>query len=446
MNRINLEERLSRTVKMAMDNGEATTIDDAERIFQGYRLAIDVGPNVAESPTLQAALLTAINTGRRCFLGGVFVKGNIDVALKISWGACETLSEAVKDLRGKETTRIPHDAPLVAMGDTRQKRCDRDFAVRATFNGWAGGVIPLRDDGRLPENQEFTPAGVLAGALAVSEAFQYIRGGNQMVGRREVGLSLWKLDPGMSWMDPENAGPEIERLPSRLWLIGLGHLGQSFLWTMGFLPYARPEEVSLVLQDFDHLAEANDSTSPLTFFPSAKERKTRAMARWCEERGFSTSINERRFADDFQIAPYEPMVGVCGADNALARSALEDVGFSRIVEAGIGRGPQEYLAFQIHTFPGPQKAREKWGGNISLATPKEIIRKPAYETLARQGFDECGLINLADRSVGACFVGVTISTLLIAELLRMVHGRHAYACIDGNLRSLDHRKTFVNNM
>ena len=84
--------------------------------------------------------------------------------------------------------------------------------------------------------------------------------------------------------------------------------------------YASPEDVSLVLQDFDELVEANDSTSLLTTGANLGMKKTRAMALWCEARGFRTSIVERRFSADFRVAEDEPRVALCGVDNALAQS------------------------------------------------------------------------------------------------------------------------------
>src|ERR1051326_1725488 len=91
---------LHRSVKLAMDTGEAATPEEAKRIFQGYRLAIEVGSNTAMSPTRQAALLTAVNTARRCFLGGVEVRNCPDSKLLIPWKNCRTLDEAVSDLQG----------------------------------------------------------------------------------------------------------------------------------------------------------------------------------------------------------------------------------------------------------------------------------------------------------------------------------------------------------
>ena len=68
------------------------------RIFQSYRPSIVVGPDVGSSATKQAALLTAVNTGRRCFLGGVEVHGLSDAELLIPWRDCRTIAQAVADL------------------------------------------------------------------------------------------------------------------------------------------------------------------------------------------------------------------------------------------------------------------------------------------------------------------------------------------------------------
>ena len=282
-------------------------------------------------------MLTAVNTGRRSFLGGVSVEGTLDVPLLVPWSRCRTLREAIVDLRGVISDCAP-GVPRIVIGGGSIPLADSEFAVRATFDGWQGGVAPLYHDVRLPERQEYVPAGVLAGALGVSEAFQFVRGDNAVAGRRDVGLSLWQPDKAVNWLEAGELGPPLERLPASAWIIGLGHLGQAFLWTLGLLPYASPEEVSLVLQDFDELVEANDSTSLLTTRALLGEKKTRAMAAWCESRGFRTSIVERRFAGDFRVAGDEPRVALCGVDNALARADLEDVGFDRVIEAGLGAG------------------------------------------------------------------------------------------------------------
>ena len=391
-------DQLHRLVKLALDTGEVASLGEAQQLFDSYRLGIMVGSNVARSATLQAAVLTAVNTGRRSFLGGVCVEGTLDVPLLVQWGRCRTLKEAVKDLQGTITELAP-DVPRIVIGDVSIPSGDSEFAVRATFDGWCGGIVPLNHDRFLPESQECVPAGVLAGALGVSEAFQFVRGDNDMAGRRDVGLSLWQPAAETNWLTACDLGPTLERLPARAWLIGLGHLGQAFLWTLGLLPYASPEDVGLVLQDFDELAEANDSTSLLTTRAKSGKKKTREMAHWCEERGFRTSIVERRFSTGFRIAEDEPRVALCGVDNAFARADLEDVGFDRVIEAGLGAGTREYLAFQVHTFPARRAARLRWGTGIHQLNEDIVADKPAYRALVQNGLDDCGITTLAGRTV-----------------------------------------------
>ena len=435
-------DQLHRHLKLALDTGEAASLEEAQRLFDSYRLGIVVGSSVAHSETLQAAVLTAVNTGRRSFLGGVCVEGTLDVPLLVPWSRCHTLREAIVDLQGVVTDCAP-SVPRIVIGGDSISLVDAEFAVRATFDGWCGGVAPLDYGLRLPERQECIPAGVLAGALGVSEAFQFVRGDNAVAGRRDVGLSLWQPDKDIRWLAADELGPALERLPANAWLIGLGHLGQAFLWTLGLLPYRSPEEVSLVLQDFDELVEANDSTSLLTKRAKLGVKKTRAMAHWCESRGFRTSIVERRFAADFRVAGDDPSVALCGVDNAPARADLEDVGFDRVIEAGLGAGTQEYLAFQAHTFPAQRPARHRWGSQGHQPDEDAMADKPAYRTLAKEGLDECGLTILAGRTVGASFVGAVTAAVVIAELLRMGLGGPRYEVVDGSLRSLELRQAVM---
>jgi len=353
------------------------------------------------------------------------------------------LREAILDLQGETSEVFDDDSPQVFIGDADSDIPINEFAVRTTFDGWRGGVVPMADNVRLKEHQEFTPAGVLAGSLAVSEAFQFVRGRNALAGNRTVGLSLWRPESEVSWLDEKETGPFLEILPSRLWLIGLGHLGQSYLWTLGFLPYSNPSDVSLVLHDFDTLVAANDSTSPLTNKKIVGRKKTRAMADWCEERGFRTSINERPFAPNFKIDGDDPRIALCGVDNESARAALEDVGFTKIIEAGLGKGTEEYLAFQLHSFPAGKTARQIWGNSAVIPPQQSALEKPAYQALAAKGLDKCGLTLLANRSVGASFVGTFTSSLVIAELLRTTMGEHSYEVIDGTLRSIENRNVFA---
>jgi len=427
--------RLHRLVKLVMDSGEAKSVEEAQQTLAQYRLGIQVSHGAAASPAYQAALLTAVNTGRRCFLGGVQVAGDLDIPLIIPWRNCSTLADAIVDLLGQIVSELPTGLPWIYFGDGIPKNTSTEYAIRPVVHGWNGGVLPACVPVSFSMEETFTPAGVLAGALAVSEAFQWIRGDNPLAGYRSVGLSLWQPSATVNWQTAE-PGPRLEYLPAKLWLIGLGHLGQAYLWTLGFLPYPVGSKVNLVLQDIDSLEEANNSTSLLTNSALVGVKKTRAMAAWCEERGFQTTLIERIFASDFNINDSEPALALCGVDNVEARQALNKVGYKRIVEAGLGKGTQEYLALKIHTFPGSRLADQCWKstneGNNSL---NPLIMQPAYQDLLEKGADRCGLIELAGHSVGASYVGAVASTLVISQVLRLIIGESIDELIDGDLRS-----------
>jgi len=431
MERPPIHDRLNRLVKMVLDTGEAASLEDAKDLFSRYRLHLSLGADVVHSAPFQAAALTAVNAGRRCFLGGVTVSGPVDAALLVPWCRRQTLGEAIKDLQGQLVHEPPREVPTLLLGDAPRREC-AELSLRATFQGWTAAVAPDELGQRLAELSDFTPVGVLAGALGVSEVFQHLRGSNAAAGRRETGISLWR--PEDCYRTAEH-GPTLEQLPSRLWLIGLGHLGQAVLWTLGLLPYEDPGHVELVLQDYDELVEANDSTSLLTTLKQIGRKKTRAMAAWCEERGFRTVLTERRFGGNFKVAPGEPGVAVCGVDNPQARAVLENVGFERVVEAGLGAGPSEYLAFQTHSFPARKSAQQRWHSATQPRSASALLEQPAYGALRQQGLDECGLVQLAERTVGAPFVGAAASAIVVSELVRMAMGAHRYELVDGTLRS-----------
>lgn len=423
-----IADTLNRVVKLALDTGEAANLEAAQALFAGYRLQVAVGADAARNPGFQIALLTIVNAARRCFLGGVTFYGDRDEPLRVPFPGAATLGEAVHALGG-QCAPVHPDTPLIVLGDP-QIEAPTGFAVRATFEGWAAGCAPLADGVRLAERQVFAPAAVTAGALAVTEAFQHVRGSNAAAGHRRYGLSLWR--PDLDWLAAEAAGRPPERLPTKAWLIGLGNLGQAYLWSLGFLPYDDASALELVLQDFDVLAGSNDSTSLLTQHGLIGRYKSRAMADWAEARGFRTRLVERRFDANFTIQADEPQVALCGVDNTAARRALEDVGFARVLEAGLGQGVSEFLGIRLHSFPATRAARAIWPEDTDTAAAD--IAKPAYRELADQGADACGLARLAGRTVGAPFVGAVAGALVVAELVRLVNGDHNFELIDLHLR------------
>ena len=427
-------DRLHRLVKQALDSGRAATIEEAEAIFRGYRVHFQLG---GESITAadQVALLTGVALARRVFLGGVTVAGRLDTPLAMPLPLGDTLGAAVTALGGSPATDANDpSSPTISIGALPRKRRD-GFSVRPVYAGWRGGVVPSDVDDA-PSGQQVMPlAPMLAAALAVSEAFFYVRGETPAAGRRRTGLSLWCPDPTVDWLAPADE-PPVELLPSNAWLIGLGHLGQAYLWALGLLPYPS-RALHLVLQDIDVVTPSSESTSILTEPSMLGVPKTRAMATWAERRGFTTTIYERRFDDSFARQDSEPAIALCGLDNALGRRALDQVGFPLVVEVGLGRGYDDFRSLRLHTLPGSRTAAELWK---LPSDGEDLTNRPAYQHLVRKGeLDRCGVTLLAGKAIGAPFVGSVAATLAIAEILRFLHGASLSQMIDLDLQHIDHR-------
>lgn len=424
-----LSEVLNRTVKLALDTGEAASISEAEQIFASYRLQVLLGPDVQHSPVLQSIALTAINCAARTLLGGVMVIGAGE-SLAVILPGFANFPQAITGLGATLSVHELPDVPTIVIGDVKNSL--DPLAIRATFEGWSGGVVPLSSNLRLSETGNYTPAGVLAGSIAVSEIFQRLRGNNPYACRRATGINLWK--PERDWYRyPDHQ--QLDELPASAWLVGLGNLGQAYLWTLGLLPYKK-ECATLVLQDFDYVAPSNVSTSLLTTSAEIGLRKTRAMATWAGRRGFDTTIVERRFESNFRVGSNEPRVALIGVDNALARQSIESVGFERVIEAGLGRGVDDFLGINMHTFPASITAKEMWR---ETGFSDVDLSKPAYQNFLSSGEDKCGTVRLAGRTIAAPFVGAMASAIVVSELVRISMGAARYESFSGSLRDLSLR-------
>lgn len=429
-------DTLNRCAKLFLDNGTAENVEAAIEKLRGFTFHLHIDASAACSATNQAALLTALNCGRRTMLGGVSVSGDLSAPLAVPIVPGATLADAVLYLRGNVCKVPPEGVPLVIIGDGDVANSD-SFAIRTTFDGWRAGIVPVAHKG-LSCLKEFTPAGVFAGSLAVAEVFAFFEG-DAMAGYRSSGLSLWNQDNRANWLESSSDGPTVEYLPADFWLIGLGHLGQAFLWTIGWLPYADPKDVRLYLQDVDKAGVSTNSTSILTFEPDVGIMKTRTCAAWGEARGFMTNIVERRFDNDMRVLASEPSLALCGVDNPHARAILEHAGFSSVFEAGLGNGANDFRLIRTHSFPAARKATELWAEEDQVAIlPDQLPR--GYRDLVQTGaLDQCGVTRLAEVAVGAPFVGAVAGALLIAQTIRFVSDGRRPVVVNLDLRAMHHR-------
>ncbi len=425
-------DSLHRTAKYFMDNGQAQTYDQAMLTLRQFGLTIFVGQEITTSVHHQNALLTLVNVARRTFLGGVEVVGLPNAPSLSPLADVDCLRKAVAILGGVAVEEANTLWPAAVIGDASVPASPLP-QWRLTWEGWRGGIVPLREGQRLHEHKAMVLAPIIAAAVCAAEAFAHHAADHVMAGRRALGLSVWR--PGADWMVADPTEPLLAFLPSRLWLIGLGNVGQAFAWALACLRYPDSSKVKLILQDFDWIAASNESTSLLTFPTAIKRRKARVVSEWLEARGFVTYLNERRFGTWTRRGEDEPTVALCGVDNALARAALGDAGFGLIVEAGLGAGPEAFRSFSMHTFPSSRRPDEVWSRLVG-APDENFEAMPAYQALKRGGMDTCGLAKLASRTVGVPFVGVIAACLVVSELLRRLNGGFSLEVLSGSAAAL----------
>jgi len=414
-----------RLMKLLVDSGECATVEEAIETFAGYGVRLVLADGVATSPAQQVIALTIINTAARSFQGNIHINAPPNLKLSVPGFVGLPLAEFASWV-GVNPLCVPTEAwPEISVGEAA--RADSRASLSPWVSGWAFGVgepaCPASADTPM-----FVPACVAAGALAVSEAFSLMRRDNPYAGRRAVTFSLWSMKADIA-QPPQGTSLVVE---GGLWLVGLGHLGQAYCWTLGMM--ADAVKGPLVLQDVDAVTASTITTSVLSAPADVTRKKTRVVADWLERRGVETRLVERRFDTSTHVAAGEPMMALFGVDNPVARRACEGAGFALVLDAGLGSGYRDFRSLRVRAFPGVSAADKIW------ATAEDGVVEtlaPAYQALLEAGKEPCGVTTLATRAVGAPFVGCYAAAVLLGELLRRRAGLPGYSVIDITLRTPD---------
>jgi len=417
--------------------------EEAINKLSSLKLNIECGNCIHSSLPLQAALITAVNVGKRAFLGGVFIYMPVNVIPLINWPGAKFLNEIITSLGGKLVSTLEPSNFTICFdlrGNIDQNR------LEVVCNNWQAGVLANGEKCCFISSGTIPTAGIFAGSLAVSLGFLKMSGISISGADNSVGISLWR--PDLNWLDERSNGPEISILPRKFWMLGLGHLGQAYLWNIGLLPYKNPNDCTILLQDDDRIVEANWSAGLLSELKDTKIYKTRLSSAWLEDRGFNTVISERRFDIDTKRANEEPFVALCGFDSAASRLCLEDAGFDLVVEAGLGNNLSTFDMIALHTFPDAFKTpRDIW--STEDKKPPEI-NQAILDILQPLDDEICGIIplSIAGKSISASFVGACTGALVLAELLRGLHGGRRFEKLSIQLRDIEGRSpvTFKNEV
>jgi hypothetical protein len=441
---MNIEEiqKMHRATRIALMANHQRSVADAEKFFHTLVVQIVIGAAVAQSATLQSAVLTAINVGKRTFRGGVKLVSARDFeTLSPLVRLGRSFHEVARDMGASVVDRPVNDASSILIGRDAEHIESAEVSVRIQVQGWRVAVTPANDPIELNDESDVPLTGLFGASLALSEVFSAHLQLNPEAGRRDIGMCLWSMTS--QWREAGD-GPKLEYLPTDFGIVGLGHLGQALAWTLGSLPYGQSDSVRVTLQDDDTVGEENLSTCVLTEPSAVGHRKTRIVSAWLEDHGFQTQLVEQRFETGDQFHRRGPALFFAGVDSAEARinlmAAAASLGDSvQIIDIGLGARADNFDEIALHSSPISEHLRAQWGGARTRAAIqlKEDLRSAAIrENANANSLDACGTVTFASTAVGVPFVGMAAASIAWAEALRrLATGRTIknYSC---RLRSL----------
>lgn len=167
----------------------------------------------------QAALLVLVACGSRMFPRGVYVELDHNTPCLLPLYSSRTLARVAK-IMGAAFEDIPEDSVRIQIGEGDLGGAD----LYCGASDWTARLDsrPFTLDGA----NACELAGGFAAAIAASAAFRFKVLGDPVALRRPQKLTLWEDAPSLS----------AEYLPTALWFIGLGNLGQAALLLLSFLP------------------------------------------------------------------------------------------------------------------------------------------------------------------------------------------------------------------
>lgn len=421
-------------IRAALVNSGSYSFQAADQKLASLRLSVSVGKDAALTPAGQAAFLTAVLTGARCF-GEVSVEGALELPLLFPLPIpAKTLTEAANYFGAqKRGTAISSRTIFIGPGDNSSA----EWAVMALWNGWLASVAPANSKALLGRG-DCAVAGIAAGALAVGQAF-LAEQGDLRAGRTVQRLSLWS--PEAAEHSVQLPGPPLKELylPASLWLVGLGNLGQAYLWSLSLLPFLEPQKLLLFLQDDQRVERENWGTSVLVKRGCYGQLKTRIAEDWATGRGFQVRRIDRRLDTQLTRSGTEPSLALAGLDSMPARRLLGGRGFEYVIDAGLGATVADYRKFRLNVFDrnGDPAAHFRGVEDQTKKIVEGLLQMPAYQQLSvARGDGGCGAAMLAETSVAVPFVSAFVGALAITQAVRLASGQAHHLVVTGEVGDL----------
>lgn len=401
-----LDRQIARLSKILVDS-ERISFDEAQARLRALTLEIVVGQK-ATSPASHAAVLTAVSVARRTFVGGVKVTGAVDGRLNSALPLhAESLAEAANLVGASDFDSAASRKILVGVSGIPLA----DWSVSPWWKGWKAGTSKSGEEHWDAGENPLT--GIAAGALAVGVAFEAER--TRFVEfQREV--DLWPVCAGQNTPSFEDVF-----LPEALWLVGLGNLGQAFLWTLSALPFGDPGNVSVILQDRDRVTEENWGTSVLVKDENFGLLKTKIAESWATAKGFDTRRIDRPLYACDRIERDDPRLALSGVDKVEARRLMAEIGFDCIVDAGLGRTAFDFDRYRVSVFDRARRIDKHFAGQEDAPVRQDPPNDDAYKRLQEE-IGSCGTAEIGGASVAVPFVSALAAAIAISRIIAVTSG------------------------
>jgi hypothetical protein len=121
---------------------------------------------------------------------------------------------------------------------------------------------------------------------------------------------------------------------------------------------------------------------------------------------------------------------------------LDEVGFDRVIDCGLGSAAHDYERFRLNVFNPAYGARTHFEGIEAISQIDRNLQLPAYQGDlgdAKQG--ACGMAELAGASVAAPYVSAVIAALAVTQTIRIASGEEQFRSIVGTVGSLPSIRT-----
>lgn len=421
---------LSNTERAAIALAEKNKIDieEAEKLLFESHICLEASDEIKTSYSLQVAFLSCFNAGNRIFKGGVICNIPDDIP-NLSNLNGDTFNEVLSNLFPfSEGHKLNDSTQKILFG----KHPTSVNEIELICSGWQGGINIFNSDiNSLKNNHTDVCFGAcLASSYALFWVFNKTFSMIENLDKESFGYSLWTNSSEYDWIENIHEGPSNISLPSNIWTVGLGHLGQAYVWILA--NQKLNQGIEILLQDFDTLGKENLGSQLLSYDSQIGLNKTRICADFLTKVGINSKIIEKPFNefDQQDLALKQFKVLLTGLDNIDARRGINPYRFQVCMD---GATNGKLINFDSFTFRNlnllDKSPKEIWIKEEGIK--QEIFHENLYKMVEEKG--GCGI--LTNVGISTPFVGLFGASIIVSELAKNVIDDNKLITFSGKMRT-----------